>query len=356
VDGEGALFVVPFDPKAAEVTGPARPITQGIATSGIGGARLAVSRSGSMVYQPDRGAGSATALVELDRTGRNTGRIDLRGDIRSPRWSPTRDRVAFTKSDDGTEQIWTYDVGGKTMTPLRVRGSASRASWSPDGRQLAFLLVGDGGGSIWTIPADGSGPATPAVPNARSGGAPNWSRDGKWIAFDGPFTAAANVEDVYAVSTEGERRVVSLVATQANEESGVISPNGRWVAYVSNEAGPSQVYLRPFMRPGGRWLVSTGEAGGPLWTTDNELVYSDAPTESLMSARLAFDPDPRVLGRTSLIDWKEYLPSGRSVQEYDISRDGQRILALRVGGAEGSPSPVVVLNWKHELRRLMAPR
>ncbi len=133
-----------------------------------------------------------------------------------------------------------------------------------------------------------------------------------------------------------------------------MSPNGEWIAYGSDESGPWQVFVRPFMRPGGRWLVSTGEAGTPLWTSDAEVVYMDYATRSLVAARLEFGTTVRVAERTTLFSFGPYRYSESSPM-YDVSRDGQRFLVLRGDeGAADNEDPIVVLNWFEEIKRRMA--
>ena len=132
-------------------------------------------------------------------------------------------------------------------------------------------------------------------------------------------------------------------------------PSAEWIAYLSNESGQEQVYVRRFMAPGGRWLVSTGRTGAPLWTSDDEIVYKDYESESLMSARLELGTTVRVVERRGLFDFSPYLEDP-NVPEFDVSRDGQRFLVLRPTEGFNIAVPVVVLNWTAEIERRMAGR
>jgi hypothetical protein len=162
-----------------------------------------------------------------------------------------------------------------------------------------------------------------------------------WLATTKLQEAELQEEEVEAFSRRYQKTWVS-VAT-------------RWVAYVSDESGQSQVYVRPFLRPGGRWLLSIGQAFAPLWASNSELTYIDPTAKRLVEVRLTFDPNPRVTSRTDLLDWSSYRMANRSVAHHDISRDGQRFLALRVPGLGSREStPVVVLNWFEEVRRRVA--
>jgi dipeptidyl aminopeptidase/acylaminoacyl peptidase len=282
--------------------------------------------------------------------------INRLADYRTPRWSPTRDRIALAlDSNDGMSQIWVYDVGSETLTQLTSVGRNIRPSWSPDGRMIVFASSqGDSSGLHW-IPADGSGSAEPVAPDEPTGGTTFWTRDGAWIVYDGQFPPAED-EDVFAVGTGADRAIRTVVATPATEESGAVSPDGRWIAYVSSGGanGSGQVFIRPFLTAGGRWLVSTGTAFSPLWASNDEVMYLDVENGTLTAARLEFGSAVRVVERTPLFNWSQYLPSGRSTPQYDVSRDGQHILALRRSQAVDRLTPIVVLNWLDDVTRLVS--
>jgi len=275
-----------------------------------------------------------------------------------PRWSPDRDRIALTiaEGSGGSLQIWIYDVASQTLTQLTREGSNYRPSWSPDGRRVAYFSIGDSATLYW-MPADGSGPAERVADgeDILNGGTTFWTRDGNWILFDGLGEAVRGNEDVFAVGTGADRTRKPVVATGAKEETGAVSPDGQWVAHGSDEGGRWQVYVRPFMREGGRWLVSPGEAATPLWTANNELVYLDFASASLVAARLEFTPTVRVVERTPLFKWNPYFYGGQSSPAYDVSRDGQRFLVLKQpGGTVANSPPLVVLNWFEEVKARMA--
>ncbi|MBL8998712.1 MAG: PD40 domain-containing protein, partial [Gemmatimonadetes bacterium] len=351
--GEGAVFAVAFDPARGEMSGTPVPLLDDVRQSVDGGTRLSISASGTMIYWPGLLAGGAE-LVEVDRAGRETVLIAEPGDYFTPRWSPSRDRVAMAVRGPGdTSQIRVYDVGARTMTRLTRGQEDFRPSWSPDGRRIVFVRTQPDPRGLYWSPADGSAPAELVAPGEETGGSTSWTRDGAWILFDGVFGQPS--EDVFAIGTGADRSRKVVVSTPGTDEAGVVSPDGRWVAYVSDESGRSQVYVRPFLRPGGRWLLSPGLAFAPLWASNSELTYIDPDAQRLVSVQLAFNPDPRPTSSTALLDWSRYRTGSRSVAQHDISRDGQRFLVLRQPGRGNlQPAPIVVLNWFEEIRRRVA--
>jgi hypothetical protein len=354
---EGAVYGVSFDPTRREITGAPVPLLEGVRTAGgvNRGSRLSLSVSGAMIYQP----GNVTAgweVLEVDRSGGETVVISEAQQYEHPRWSPGGDRIAVGLAAGGPPQIWVYDIQSGTLSQLTFEGANIRPTWSPDGTRVAYFSTRGDTSDLYWQPADGSGPPERVLDgeDVQNSGTTFWTRDGSWIVFDGRGDAGSNIENIYAVGTDTDRTRQTAVATGAEEETGAVSPNGEWIAYGSDESGEWQVYVRAFLAPGGRWLVSTGGAGTPLWTSDTEVVYVDYPTRSLMAARLEFGATVRVVERTTLFSFRPYRYSESSPM-YDVSRDGQRFLVLRnAEGAVGDEDPIVVLNWFEEIKRRIA--
>jgi serine/threonine-protein kinase len=204
---------------------------------------------------------------------------------------------------------------------------------------------------LYWKPADGSGPAERIAEgeDTQNVGTTFWTRDGAWIVFDGRQERDATDENIYAVRTDSNRTRQPAVASGAEEETGSVSPNGEWIAYGSDESGVWQVYVRPFMAEGGRWLVSTGGAGTPLWASDTEVVYVDYATGNFVAAMLELGETVRVVERTPLFATNSYAYSENSPM-YDVSRDGQTFLFLK-GQQASEAQPIVVLNWFEEIKR-----
>jgi Tol biopolymer transport system component/tRNA A-37 threonylcarbamoyl transferase component Bud32 len=352
----GALYAAPFDLDRRTVTGPPVPVLDQVSPGIANGSRVAISPAGAMAFLPGEAAGGVQ-VVEVDRSGRSREIIPRPARYNQPRWAPGGDRIAMSLGTDAGSQIMIYDLASETLSQLTSEGSSVRPWWSPDGGRIAFYSVRGDTAALYSMPADRSAPperVTGDSLQARTGVSTTfWTRDGAWILVDGP--TERDDEDIIAVAT-GDGTARMAVGTPADEQSGAVSPDGRWLAYLSDEGGPYQVYVRPFLREGGRWLVSTGAAGSPLWASSTELVYPDQASTSLMAATLQFDGSVRVTRRERLFELDGYAGVyGYSFPEYDVSRDGQRFLMLRRSGATGrTAAPIVVLNWFEEVRRLMA--
>ena len=354
---DGTMFAVPFDLASGEIRGTPTVALDGVRTGATLGTRFAVSVSGSALYLPGvEEIGSQ--IVAVDRNGREETIVPEIRDYGQPRWSPTGDRIAVRRAGSGgLGQIWIYDMASKTFAQLTKDGDNARPSWSPDGRRVAYFSTQGANNDLYWIPADGSGPAEKVLADedVANFSTTSWTPDGSRILFDGRSTDSSASEDIFAVGTGGTRTREVVLATADEEQDAQVSPDGRWLAYVSDEGGPWQVYVRPFLREGGRWLISTGPAANPLWASNGELTYRDFSSRDMIAARLAMGPDGvRVLERTTLFSGQHFYMAGQGTAQHDISKDGRRFLMLRrPERATDAAPPVMILNWSEEIRQRM---
>ena len=354
---EGVLYAVSFDATRGTVRGEASAVLDGIGKAAKYGYMLAVSASGAMIYLPEaRSAGRQ--LVEADRTGKESVLHPDFADYNAPRYSPTRDRIAVARATGAGSQIVVYDVASRTLAQLTTEGSNIRPSWSADGSRVAFYSSRNDIQDLYWMAADRSTPAERVVDgdDTRNSSTTSWSRDGAWIVFDGIASDATfRDENIFAVGTGTDRKRKTLVATTANEETGEVSPDGKWLAYVSDEGGQNQVYVRPFMREGGRWLISDGVGSTALWASNSELVYGDVRRRQMMSVTLELGTSVRVTSRTALFSAVPYSEFRQGAADFDVSRDGQRFLMLREAvKPDERQAPIVTLHWADEIRRRIA--
>lgn len=356
---EGALFAVKFDLRSLAITGTPVSVLDGIDVSTRSTlARMALSASGTMAYIPG-GGGPSSVIVQMDRAGREQVIVAKPGSYTAPRLSPDGRLLAVGNLDaKGLPQIWIHDRSSGTTRQLTSDGNSIRPAWSPDGNRVAFSAQRGGRVNIWSAPADGSGPGERAGegPEVLGYSAVSWTRDGKWIVLDGlpEGQKGAGAEDVFVIPASGSPRVMRpVVASPFDEQTGEVSPDGKWIAYASNSAGKYQIYIQPFLAPGGRTLISPSAAAEPAWASNNELVYVNMDADSVTLARLEFGAMIKVT-RTGLFDHRPYQGAGAAFRNFDVSRDGKSFVFAKSLGGRGESEPIVVLNWMEEVKRLIA--
>lgn len=321
------LMAAPFDAQRLELTGAAVPILDGVMRANSSGpsSQWGFSRSGSLVYVPGN-ISSEAELVWVDRRGTAQPlRVPVR-DYAIPRLSPDGGRLAITIFENKPD-IWVYDVRRETLTRLTFEGYNWNPVWTPDGTRVTFTSYNNGSSHLFLKPADGSGAeeelgsAEVATLTPQS-----WSPDGQVLTLSG-LQASTRSWDVWMLSREGKSS--PLLQTRFTEGSGTLSPDGRWLAYVSNESGAYQVYVQPFPGPGRKWQVSTEGGTEPVWGRNGrELFYRSG--RKMMAVDIttgaAFGAaNPKMLFEA------EYEPMTTvfAGQNYDVTPDGQHFIMVR---------------------------
>jgi len=339
----GTLLAVPFDPSRLEITGSAVPVADGLVVGPGGGARMGMSRDGAFAYVS--GPVALRELVMVDRAGR--ARVLPAGPQAyiAPRVSPDGRQIAVEvdELDLVNSDVWVYDMAQHTRTRLTFDQSAHRPIWTPDGRRIVYSRGQFGQGDLYWIPADGSGPAELLLVAPEDQWAGDVTPDGRTLLFRSG--GGGPVRSIHTLSLQGPRTAQPFLANQFDNHSPSLSPDGHWVASVSNESGRLEVYVRPFPGSGGRWQVSLDGGSEPVWAANgHELFYRNGT--KMMVAAIALHPTFTVGARRELFEGN-YVndPVYRS---YDVTRDGQAFVMVR------SPKPsadfIVVLNWFDQLR------
>jgi eukaryotic-like serine/threonine-protein kinase len=337
----GNLMAVPFDAQRLAVTGAAVPVVEGILQSTFtGAAQYSFSDTGSLVYVPASVQDAQYRLVWVSRTGAEELVAAPARAYRGPRVSPDGREVGVAIEGQETE-VWLYDLSRETLSRLTFQGSHNPL-WTRDGKRVAFQGAG---GLFWQL-ADGSGGLERLY---EFGGSPySWSPDGQLLAFDnGP--PPLNIW----VLRLGDRKVAPLRETTFKEGAAQFSPDGRWLAYVSDESGRYEIYVQPYPGPGGKYQISTKGGTEPVWNPNGrELFYRSG--DNMMAAEITTQPR-FTAGKPKVLFAGQYQPSRTPVPNanYDVSRDGQRFLMLKpVAQVEAVPTQVnVVLNWFEELKQ-----
>jgi len=320
---DGGAMAVPFDVRAMRITGSPVQVLEDVRVA-TGAAFLTISPTGTLVYVQGTGAGVEFDLVRVTREGTPTP-IDTawHGGFNSFAQSPDGRRLAVgTGLANGALSIWIKQLDRGPFSRLTFSGQDRRPAWSPDGKEVAFLRDSLTSTSVYVRVTDGSAPDRPLVRLDRQIQEVGWSPDGRWLLLR-TDNGTAGAGDIVGVRTSGDTTPVPLVATPFSELHPAVSPDGRWLAYASNESGTNEIYVRPFpSTTGGRWQVSNGGGIEPRWSADGrELYYLDG-TSHLVAAEIRKSPTFDVAELRPLFDASrfsidifhasyEVLPGGR---------------------------------------------
>lgn len=272
-----------------------------------------------------------------------------------PRLSPDGSRLALDILETGNRDVWSYDLKRHALTRLTFNPADDRRPlWTRDGQRVVFTSLRDGQFNLFWQAADGTGQAERLISHPNPGRtAFSFSPDGKKLAFQEikPETGY----DLHLLLLEGQPTSRPLLQTPSNESSPAISPDGRWIAYSSDESGGSQIYVRPFPETDkGQWQISTKSGNSPLWSPDGrELFYQDGEAMMVVAVETtgSFSPAPPKLLFTGKYD------RGGGLRNFDITPDGRRFIMIKETGPTLDPSArdqlTIVLNWFEELRQLV---
>ncbi|MGB6198463.1 MAG: protein kinase [Candidatus Acidiferrales bacterium] len=343
-DRAGDLLAVPFNLARMEVTGDT-PVTvvEGIRqNNGAVSALYSVSTAGTMAYLP-----AAAGSLQFER---RLAWVDRQGNIEPipapPRaysdaeLSPDGKQVAVTIIS-GTVQIWIYDLARGTLTPLTTQQVSNGVPvWTPDGKRVAYRSSRDGNFNLYWRPADGSGSEERLTTSDNTQTPDSWSPDGQSLAFNEVNPTAGREIWMLRLS---DRKPQPFLRSAFSEGGAEFSPDGRWLAYSSNESGGNEVYVQPYPGPGKKWQVSVGGGIGPRWNPNGrELFYNDG--DKIMVVDVTTSPtfsagQPRLLYEG---------PGGPP------SPDGKRFLTIQsVEPLRPATQIDIVLNWNEELKRLV---
>ena len=346
---DGALRVLRFDLGRLETTGDPVPVLEGVLTKVTGVADFSLSENGSLVYVP---AGSVTRgrLVWVDRGGI---RSPIEGEdvYGFPRLSPDGTRVALgIQSEEGGIDIRIRDFERGSDTRLTVQGTNIYPVWAPDGVTVTFASSRGAAYDLFSRPADLSGDTELLITTTATKIPGSWSPDGQVLVYYevNPTT----LRDIWMLPGDGDP--APFLVTPFNERAPRLSPDGRWMAYVSDQSGESNVYVQRFP-DGGRVIpISTGGGSEAVWSRDGRALFYRSGSQMLAVEVDTTAVDLNV-GRPSVIFEGTYDtdPFALGNANYDVSLDGERFLMVTGASAGAISELTVVQHWFEELKRLV---
>jgi eukaryotic-like serine/threonine-protein kinase len=344
----------PFDPAKLEFTGKEASVAEGVLFDPyFGGAAFSVSGNGVLLYQ-QAAPFSGYSLAMLDRDGKELSALRDPGMYFYPRISPDAKRVAYFSPDlqIGNTNVWVWDLATGNRTRLTFNPAYNRNPvWSPDGRRIAYVSSESGRNTIFlkTLDSLGAEEKRTELP----AGVPiltQWTPDGKYLLFDSRAVETSKLQ-IASVPVEGAAPASTFMeSANANIGSGILSADGRWMAYRSTETGKSEVYVTSYPNPGSKLLVSVAGGGGPRWRADGKELFYMAPDRKLMSAELKESGGSLQIVSVHPMFQASMLSTSRGTH-FDVTADGSKIVVLRVTAEENTAPMNIVVNWTTELKK-----
>ncbi len=301
----------------------------------------------TLIAQTGAGA-NISRMTWFDRSGKLLRTVGEPGWFNNLRLSPDNTKIAVDSTDaDGQNiDVWIHDAATGTRRRFTFTGALDQApSWSPDGKQIAFASNQGLGWGTYRKNADGSGQLEQlATFNMVLAGAWDWSPDGRTILI-------RKLTTLWSLSLK-DKSLTPLIESNFSVKNARFSPNGRWIAYASNESGKMEVYVVPYPISSGKWQVSNGGGEEPVWSRDGKELFFISSDGTLMATSVTatdhFDPGaPVALFQTH----RRQAISSQDVFSYDVSNDGKRFLIADKGEKTEAAPLSVYLNWTSEVEK-----
>jgi Tol biopolymer transport system component len=345
---DGDLLAYPFDGKTLRVTGDPVRVADQIGGSSAYLASFSLSETGVLAYA--HGLTTTSQLTWFDRQGKALGTVMEPGDYTGLRLSPDGRRLAVARVDptSSTSDIWLGDLNRGVFTRLTLDpGNDVAPVWSPDGTQIVFRSSRAGGNFLFVQPSSG-GPAR-LLGKVDLPFPTDWSPDGRTIVCHGPIEK--NGYDLITAPFASVANRAVLLGTSFTEFGGRLSPNGRWMAYASDESGRTEVYVQSMPPSGSNYQVSTTGGFEPRWRHDGKELFYIGLDRRLMTVAVdtaaSFQSGPPV----ALFETRVPYVANLYRDTYDVTADGQRLL-VNTGVVNAATPPItIVLNWQRALVR-----
>ncbi len=347
------LMAQPLDTRQFRVAGESFPVAEQLLlfSGSVTGGAFSVSESGVLCYR--QGSLISTQFAWFDRAGTRLGTLGETGLYANPALSPDEKRLATDRLDPQTNRrdIWVFDLARGTSTRLTFDPSEDFNSlWSPDGQRIAFTSERKGVRDIYHKLASGAGEDDLLFESGEGKSIEDWTRDGRFIIFNAPY---GSNPDVWALpvspgASQTDRKPVLVVSGPGSQTAAQVSPDGRWIAYESDESGRYEVYVQSFPASGGKWQISTAGGAEPRWRGDSKELFYVARGK-LMAVEVKTGASTFEAGIPRTL-FAPPLASDQRRNRYVVTADGKRFL-VRTPVGETSMPITVVMNWTAAVKR-----
>jgi Tol biopolymer transport system component len=354
------LLAQRFDASSLKLEGDPVSVAEEVGLNPTNQMRAAfwASDAGLLAYF-DRPALTKRPIVWIGRDGKQLGEANPEDSVYGLALAPGAERMAVERAEGASgkpnRDIWLREFARGVMTRLTFDPATDGMPvWSPDGKLVAFVSARDGGVSqIYRKDASGAGPEERLTEGSNPKFVLDWSKDGKYLLYreENPGTG----RDLMALPLQGDKKPIPVVNTPFNESTGALSPDGRWVAYGSNDSGHYEIYVQAFPGAGipgpkGRWQISNGGAYDVKWKGDGKEIYWESQDGKVMAAAIQAGPQGIRAETPRALFSAEFRTGG--LHEFDVTPDGQRFLLILDSAAAGNTERLtVVSNWQAALRK-----
>lgn len=342
---ETVLMAQPFDPVTLTLTGQAIPVVESAV-------RFSVSENGTLAYISSASATRGQSLVWLDRSGKQIDAAGPAAEYRDVRLSPDEKSIVFSRSNEANSDIWVLDLA--RGVPSRITFDTSTDNlpiWSHDGRRILWPSRRSGTFDLYVKAATGTGQDERLIAMGTATGWPtDWSRDGRFVLYQRPGEKTG--QDLWIAqgigSSNGEQKPFPYLQSSFNEASGVFSPDGRWIAYESDESGRTEVYVQAFPLTNEKDRISTAGGTDPAWSKTGAELFYLASSRDLMAVPYRAEASSFEPGEANALF---QLPVPGTRRAYAASADGRRFLVAKHLDENTAEPLTVVLNWQAGLKK-----
>jgi len=347
------LFAQRFDASSLSLAGEEEPIAGDVSVQ-INMLRtgFAVSQTGQLVYSSS-GSASDIELIVTDRSGKQLSTLETAGNYLYLRLSPDGQKLAAAETDllNGGSTIWIFDLRSNVRSRFTFsNGMNTTPAWSPDGSQVEFASSRSGAFNVYVKPVTGVAEEKQVHAAPEDERPQSWSPDGRFLILDSRPQSRQNSPEIAVLPLMGNGKPFSYLNASYANSGGQLSPDGRWLAYVSNESGRAEVYVTAFPQAKGKWQVSSVGATTPRWRRDGRELFFCRTDGLLMAAEVAAGKDSFMVGSIKPLSERRVFQTFYSAT-YDVFPDGQRFIMAAVKPEAIHAPLTLVTNWTAELKK-----